>query len=56
MFRGLGVIVRPGDTIVVPLNPDPREDFNVSSFVADLASTLTNIAAILVIVDRQNDW
>lgn len=55
MFRGLGVIVRPGDTIVVPLNPDPREDFNVSSFVADLASTLTNIAAILVIVDRQND-
>ena len=55
MFRGLGVIVKPGDTIIVPLNPDPREDFNVSSFVADLASTLTNIAAILVIVDRQND-
>ncbi len=56
MFRGLGVIVKPGDTIIVPLNPDPREDFNISSFVADLASTLTNIAAILVIVDRQNDW
>tara|TARA_S200000501_G_scaffold358384_1_gene383082 strand:- start:116 stop:2029 length:1914 start_codon:yes stop_codon:yes gene_type:complete len=55
MFRGLGVIVKPGDTIIVPLNPDPREDFNISSFVADLASTLTNIAAILVIVDRQND-
>ena len=55
MFRGLGVIVKPGDTIVVPLNPNPREDFNVSSFIADLASTLTNIAAILVIVDRQND-
>ena len=55
MFGGLGVIVKPGDTIIVPLNPDPREDFNISSFVADLASTLTNIAAILVIVDRQND-
>ncbi len=54
-FRGLGVIVKPGDTIVVPLNPNPKEDFNVSSFIADLASTLTNIAAILVIVDRQND-
>ena len=56
ILRGLGVVVKPGDTIVVPVDPNPKEDFNVSTFVADLASTLANIAAILVIVDRQNDW
>lgn len=55
MLGGLGIIVKPGDTIIVPVDPSPKEDFNVSSFIADLASTLTNIAAILVIVDRQND-
>ena len=55
LLRGLGIIVQPGDTILVPEDPNPNEDFNISSFVADLASTLANIAAILVIVDRQND-
>ena len=54
LLRGLGVNVRPGDTIFVPLDPDPQ-DFDITAFIADLASTLANIAAILVIADNQND-
>ena len=46
--------MKPGDTIVVPLDPDPS-DFDITRFIADLASTLANIAAILVIIDNQND-
>lgn len=53
-FQGIGTRVKPGDTIFVPLNPDPQ-DFDITTFIADLASTLANIAAILVIADRQND-
>jgi len=54
LLRGLGINVKPGDTIFVPLDPDPQ-DFDITAFVADLASTLANIAAILVIADNQND-
>tara|TARA_B100001250_G_scaffold29641_1_gene24389 strand:+ start:2065 stop:3957 length:1893 start_codon:yes stop_codon:yes gene_type:complete len=53
-FQGIGTIVRPGDTVVVPVNEDPQ-DFDITSFVADIATTLANIAAILVIIDNQND-
>ena len=53
-FQGIGTIVRPGDTIFVPVNPNPQ-DFDITTFIADLATTLANIAAILVIIDNQND-
>ena len=46
--------MRPGDTIFVPVDPDPQT-FDITSFVADIATTLANIAAILVIIDNQND-
>ena len=52
LFRGRTKRVFPGDKIVVPLNPNPRE-FNFTSFIAELSSTLANIAAILVIADKQ---
>ncbi len=54
LFRGRAKRVRPGDSIFVPVDPDPQ-DFNVTSFVADLASTLANIAAILLIVDNNTN-
>ena len=54
LFRGLGITVKPGDTIFVPVDPDPQ-DFDITTFIADLASTLANIAAILIIVDNQSD-
>ena len=41
LFRGRAKRVRPGDSILF-VDPDPQ-DFNVTSFVADLASTLANI-------------
>lgn len=54
ILRGVGITIKPGDTIFVPVDPDPQ-DFDITTFIADLASTLANIAAILVIVDNQND-
>ena len=54
LFRGRAKRVYPGDSIFVPLNPDPQ-DFNVSIFIAELSSTLANIAAILILVDRNSD-
>ena len=51
LFKGMGISIKPGDKIVVPLNPNPR-DFNFTQFIADFSSTLANIAAIIVIVDN----
>ena len=53
ILRGRVKRVFPGDSIFVPVNPDPDE-FDITSFIADLSSTLANIAAILVIVDSNN--
>ena len=54
IFTGRLKRLKPGDTVVVPLNPDPDE-FDITIFIADLSTTLANIAAILLIVDNQND-
>ena len=51
---GLGKNVYPGDTIVVPINPEPKE-FDVTAFISDLSTTLANIAAILLIVDNNSN-
>jgi len=51
---GLGKNVYPGDTIIVPVNVEPRE-FDLTAFISDLSTTLANIAAILLIVDNQTD-
>tara|TARA_B100001175_G_C19499058_1_gene637011 strand:+ start:28 stop:1962 length:1935 start_codon:yes stop_codon:yes gene_type:complete len=50
---GLGKNLYPGDTIIVPVNPDPQ-DFDITAFIAEISTTLANIAAILLIVDNQN--
>ena len=54
MFNGAGIMIYPGDRIVVPLNPEEKAEFNVTAFIADLATTFANIAAILLIVDNQD--
>ena len=51
LFRGRAKRVFPGDSIFVPADPNPDE-FDITSFIADLSSTLANIAAILVIADN----
>ena len=53
IFRGNAKRVFPGDAIFVPLDPNPDE-FNITTFLADLSTTLANIAAILVIADNNN--
>jgi protein involved in polysaccharide export with SLBB domain len=53
IFSGKAKRVFPGDSIFIPVNPDPKE-FDITSFIADLSSTLANIAAILVIANNNN--
>lgn len=53
IFRGRGKRIFPGDSIFVPVDPNPDE-FDITSFIADLSSTLANIAAILLIADNNN--
>jgi protein involved in polysaccharide export with SLBB domain len=53
-FYIVGKKVYPGDTLVVPVNPDPN-DFDITTFISDLSTTLANIAAILLIVDNQTN-
>lgn len=45
--------VYPGDTLNIPLKDKERE-FDITAFIADIATTLANIAAILIIVDNNN--
>lgn len=54
LFRGRFMRVYEGDTIVVPENLNP-EDFEFTQFVSDLSTTLANIAAILIILERNNN-
>ena len=53
IFRGRAKRLFAGDSIFVPVNPNPS-DFDITTFIADLSSTLANIAAIFVIVNNNN--
>jgi len=52
-FRGRLKKVYPGDTVVVTVDPNP-DSFDITTFIADLSTTLANIAAILIVVDNNN--
>ena len=54
IFRGRAKRVFRGDTIFVPENPEPS-DFDITAFIADLSTTLANIAAILILVDNNSN-
>ena len=54
LFRGRAKRVYAGDIVVVPVDPNPS-DFDITAFVADISTTLANIAAILLIVDNQTN-
>jgi len=54
IFRGRAKRIYPGDTVVVPVDPNPS-DFDITTFVADLSTTLANLAAILLLADNQNN-
>lgn len=50
-FRGRAKRVFPGDSIVIPVDPNPNE-FDINTFIADLSTTLANIAAIFILIDN----
>ncbi len=52
--RIFGKKLYAGDTVIVPVDPDPPVDFDVAAFTADILSVLANLAAILLIVDNNN--
>ena len=54
IFRGRAKRIYAGDTVFVPINPNPQ-DFDISLFIAELSSTLANLAAILILVDNTKD-
>ena len=54
IFRGGAKLVFPGDSVFIPKDDNPDE-FNITAFIADLSTTLANIAAILIVIDNQND-
>ena len=54
LFRGRAKRLDPGDSVIVPVDPDP-DDFDLTTFIADLSTTLANIAAILLIVDNNSN-
>ncbi len=53
LFNGRAKRIFPGDSVFVPVDPNPDE-FDITSFIADLSTTLANIAAILIIVDNND--
>lgn len=44
----------PGDSIFIPVNTNPK-DFDISTFIADLSTTIANIAAIIFIVNSNSN-
>lgn len=48
------VFVQPGDTIIVPINPNPK-NFNPTELTANIVSILTNLATIIFIVDSNSN-
>ena len=53
-FGGRAKRVYAGDIVVVPVDPNPS-DFDITTFIADISTTLANLAAILLIVDNQTN-
>ena len=54
VVRGRFKSPRAGDTIVVPADENPQ-DFDANRFLVDILSVLTNLVAILAIVDNTSD-
>ena len=50
-FISRGKNVYPGDTIFVPINPEP-DKFDVTAFTADILNVLANLVAIVAIADN----
>jgi len=55
VVRGRFKRPRPGDTIFVPIDPNPPAEFNPTTFTSDIISILTNLATIIFIIDSNSN-
>lgn len=53
-FRGKAKRIYQGDKIFVPVDPNPQ-DFDTASFTSSILGILTNIVAIIAIIDNSNN-
>ena len=51
LFKGKAKRVFPGDSVFIPLDPNPKE-FDTASLTADLLGILTNLVAIVAIIEK----
>ena len=54
VVRGRFKRAHAGDTIFVPVNPDPQ-DFDITTFLADFSGTLASLATIIFIINNSSD-
>lgn len=54
IFRGRAKRLDAGDTVIVPADPNPT-DFNIGELTTDVLSILTNLVAILAIIDNNSN-
>lgn len=54
LFRGKAKRIYRGDKIFVPIDPNPQ-DFDTASFTSSILGILTNIVAIIAIIDNSNN-
>lgn len=54
LFDNRFIFIEPGDTIIVPKNPEPK-DFDLNTFLVDIVSILSNLVLIYTIADSNNN-
>jgi protein involved in polysaccharide export with SLBB domain len=54
LFNGFGIKIKSGDQIIVPKDEN-AEDFDLTSFSADLATIIANVVGVLLMAQSISD-
>ena len=55
VVRGRFKRPQAGDSIFIPIDPNPSSEFDATGFTSDIVSILTNLATIIFIIDSNSD-
>ena len=55
VVRGRFKRPQAGDTIFIPIDPNPPSEFDATGFTSDIVSILTNLATIIFIIDSNSN-